>query len=1067
VVPAADRTPLLVADTATCPSSAPDEVSASTQAHRCASRILVAEATDETSQTFANPDGTYTWESSVRPRFARAADGSWVPADATLVTNADGSVSPKASTFPMVFSGGGTAALITANRGGKALSLSWKGTLPKPVLSGNMATYPDVMSGVDLRVIADVDGFSEHVVLKNRAAAALAKVRSLRLNMTGTGLTIRRDATGGLSAVDAGGDAVFSAGTPLMWDSSHNVERTALLESGDYAAAEGVLPKIRNVGLAVDNGDLVLTPDAAMLDDASAVYPVVIDPTVVGAKNHWIELSKSDPTVSYWDAPDGTFATTDSTNGLARVGLSDWQSPVYTMRPVFEMNTTAVKNVGKVTAASFRLAQRWSGVKCTDTPPPSNVGLYWTPPITSTTNWNTSWNLGGSGWTNRIGVNAEAHRTDMTGATCGPADVTFDLTGSISTMGLGGYDTLTLGLKGEDETVHSTWKRYLNDAANSPTLSITYDAKPVVNSVSTSPSTSCVTGSGRPVIPSVAPTLSANVSDPEGHTLSATFEWWAVGGSTAIGSATVSNVASGTTASKQISSGQLTGGGNYQWRVTVSDGSTPVTSSWCEFTTMVLDPPAAGCPATLTPGDFNGDGVRDRVIADPKATVNSVSNAGAVYLLDGASGAERTLQEGLDGVPDSPESNDQFGYALSVYDANRDGCADLAVGVPFEDIGTTVDGGVVYLIYGSPTGLGKGPAALTIQQGAALPNGRGTVPDSVESSDWFGYSVSGGVTSAGESFLIIGAPGEDQGSNYDAGTVHYLRGAVDVKFDGQSPQGAESDDREGFSVASSPYQFAIGVPGEAAAAGTEQAGAVCVLNHNSGATAPTGIRCFVQGDDTTGDTAERGDWFGKSIAMVPYRPVGAAAGVADSLLAVGAPGEDIGTVADAGYVHQFLVTTTTGSQLAMLAQGSSGISGSNEAGDYWGERVVLVNRNPSAEASASTVLIAVGKPGENLAAAPDFGTIRVFPAGTATIAASTTIERGAPLPGTVTTQELIGGWLYSDGTNLLVPSPYSGRAVFVIPWANLASGNATPTVTYAPGQGGIPASTVSFGLAVG
>jgi len=1052
------------AQAAVCVDSLADEVSAVAEARRCGKRVLVSGATDETSQTFANADGTFTWESSVRSRFARSADGSWVTADATLVANADGTVSPKAATISMVFSGGGaTVPLVTATRDGKSLSLSWKGSLPKPALAGNVATYVEVMPGVDLRVIADVDGFSEHLVIKTPQASAHVALRPLHLGVEGKGVTVRRDATGGMSAVDADGEVVFSAGTPLMWDSSDGPARARLLAEGDAEAAADVRPKSKPVGLAVNNGNLVLTPDAVMLADESLTYPVIIDPTVSGAKNHWTELSKSDPTISYFDVTDGTFSSTDSTNGLTRVGLSDWQTPVYTMRPVFEMNTSAVAGKGKVTAASFRLAQRWSGVKCTDTPGPSAVGLYWTPSITSTTNWNTSWNSTGSGWTNRIGTNSEAHRTDITG-TCGPADVTYDLTGSIAAMGLGCCNTLTLGLKGENETAHTSWKRYLNNATNSPTMSITYNAKPVISATATNPVTSCVTGTGRPVLATLVPTLSATATDPEAGNLSATFEWWAVGGASAIGTATVSSFASGGTASVQIPTGQLAGVGNYQWWVTISDGATPVSSSWCEFSTMVLDPPAAGCPATLTPGDFNGDGVADRVIGDPLVMVNSQSAAGAIHLIDGVTGAVRTLQQGVDGVPDTVEANDRFGQTLAVFDANRDGCDDLAIGSPYEDNGTTVDAGAVYLLFGSPSGLGKGPSALTILQGAALPNGRGTVPDAPESNDWFGFSLAGGVTSAGEPFLVIGAPGEDS----DAGTVHYLRGTVNIKFDGQSPQGSELDDREGFSVAASPYQFAIGIPGEQQGTNTQQAGAACVLNHNSGATAPTGIRCLVQGDDAnSGEAAERGDWFGKSLAMIPYRPVRAAAGVQNSMLVIGTPGEDIGSVSDAGQIHQYLITTTHASLLAITAQSSAGISGSNEAGDYFGERVVAVNRNPSVETSPTTVLVAVGVAGQDHSAGVDSGTIRVFAGGTTAVVSDVTVDRAGAIPGSPTRAELVGAWLASDGTNLLVSVPYGNTGVYGVPWANLAAGNGASTVTYLPGQSEIPSSTTGFGLSVG
>ncbi|WP_238010151.1 hypothetical protein KZZ52_05455 [Dactylosporangium sp. AC04546] len=1051
----------------TCPAGVAGRTAAADAARRCSGRVLVSDATDETSQTFANPDGTYTWESSVRTRFAKAADGTWTTADATLVTSLDGTISPRAATFPMVFSGGGKGApLIRADRNGRRLSVGWKGTLPKPVLSGNVATYPDVLPGVDLRVVAGVDGFAEHVVVRNRAAARQASVRQLRLGLIGEGLTIQRDPSGGMRAVDEAGSVVFAAGTPLMWDSSDVTARNRLLQAGRVNEAGDVVPRTRPVQLAVDGGDLVLTPDTAMLDDDAVEYPVVIDPTVVGARNHWTELSKSSPDQSYYDAPNGTFSSTDGTNGLARVGLSDWQSPVFTMRPVFELDTSGFMGKGKVTSATFTLAQRWSGVTCSQGP--GAVGLFWTPPITASTTWNTGWNASGTGWGSQIGTTSAAYRSDMTGS-CGPNDVSFDITAWASTIGLGCCTAVTLGLKALDETNHNTWKRYLNDATNSPKLSVTYNATPTVTARATVPASACVTGSGRPTIGSVVPRLSATASDTENDPMSAVFEWWAVGGTAQIGSATVSGVTSGATASTQVPTGQLAGGGAYQWRVTVSDGSTSVTSPWCEFATAVVDPQAAGCPATLTPGDVNGDGVADRLIGDPKSPAGSLANAGAVILVDGASGAVRTLQVGVEGVPGTAAANDEFGTSLAVYDANLDGCADVAVGAPMRDSNGQADSGAVYLLYGSPQGLAKGPATMVVTQGAALPNGRGTVPDQTEAGDWFGYSLAGGTTAANEPYLVIGAPGEDVGSVFDAGTVHYLRGTVNVKFDGQSPQGAETDDRTGTAVTASPYHIAVASPGEAQGAGSEFAGSVCLLNHNSGATAPVGVRCLVQGDDTYGaESPERGDGFGTAIAMVPYRRPGSPAGAVESLLVVGVPGEDIGTAVDAGMVQQYVVTNAGAVHVGTVGGGTPGVGEGDQAGAYFGRRVVAVNRDPAAEASASTVLIAVGLAGKDRGSTVDSGAIRVFAGGTNILTSSVLVERrSGALPGSPAGQELLGGWLASDGTNLLVPVVWINRAVYVIPWSSLATGGAAPTRTYTPGQGGIPTTVTAFGSALG
>ena len=51
-------------------------------------------------------------------------------------------------------------------------------------------------------------------------------------------------------------------------------------------------------------------------------------------------------------------------------------------------------------------------------------------------------------------------------------------------------------------------------------------------------------------------------------------------------------------------------------------------------------------------------------------------------------------------IVDTAETSDSFGNSLAVGDFNGDDRDDLAIGVPFEDIGTTTDAGMVNVIYG-------------------------------------------------------------------------------------------------------------------------------------------------------------------------------------------------------------------------------------------------------------------------------------------------------------------------------------------------------------------------------
>jgi hypothetical protein len=82
------------------------------------------------------------------------------------------------------------------------------------------ATYPEVLSGVDLVLTARDTGFSFVLVVKDRKAARNPRLRALALGTSLSGLTWQKGDDGGLRAVDAKGRAVLEAPAPRVWDSA-------------------------------------------------------------------------------------------------------------------------------------------------------------------------------------------------------------------------------------------------------------------------------------------------------------------------------------------------------------------------------------------------------------------------------------------------------------------------------------------------------------------------------------------------------------------------------------------------------------------------------------------------------------------------------------------------------------------------------------------------------------------------------------------------------------------------------------------------------------------------------
>ncbi|MFC9030581.1 FG-GAP-like repeat-containing protein [Streptomyces arboris] len=118
------------------------------------------------------------------------------------------------------------------------------------------------------------------------------------------------------------------------------------------------------------------------------------------------------------------------------------------------------------------------------------------------------------------------------------------------------------------------------------------------------------------------------------------------------------------------------------------------------------------------PQDINGDGYRDVVLPAPGATVKGRSGAGAVVVLygsaKGVSAAKRVvITQESPGVPGAAEAGDAFGASSAVADLDKDGYADIVIGIPYESVGTTRAAGSAVVLWGSRNGLVSGAALPT------------------------------------------------------------------------------------------------------------------------------------------------------------------------------------------------------------------------------------------------------------------------------------------------------------------------------------------------------------------
>jgi hypothetical protein len=110
-----------------------------------------------------------------------------------------------------------------------------------------------------------------------------------------------------------------------------------------------------------------------------------------------------------------------------------------------------------------------------------------------------------------------------------------------------------------------------------------------------------------------------------------------------------------------------------------------------------------------SPGDLDGDGFPDVLLAQPEADVGAV-NSGAVYVYRGsATGVAPVAAQVLPGL----DRREEQGRAMAVADFDHDGRLDLAVGAPRAD-SAGVDIGVVRIYRGAAAGLFEAQPWLTL-----------------------------------------------------------------------------------------------------------------------------------------------------------------------------------------------------------------------------------------------------------------------------------------------------------------------------------------------------------------
>ena len=529
--------PVHLAPAATVAHTPMTAARASTQSRATGQPVVADAMTTPTSQTTANPDGTFTLTTSPTPVRARK-NGTWVSLDATLSRNGDGTYSPAASTGALVLSGGGSGPLAMLDLGGRQLSVTLPAALPTPTISGDTATYPSILPDTDLVVTATAQGgYSDVFVVKSAAAATNPTLSNLmKASVAASGLTVASDTAGELTATDPGGATLFTAPTATAWDSTTTAVSSAIRAR---AAAPSPSPTPTPTGVdpvsgapltsSVDGpgehahtaplnatytaGTLTLTPPASLLTGSTTTYPVYLDPSVGPAVSAWTMVNSAFPDQSYYGV---------GTKGHMQVGdngVLEGCAPCFTARSFTTLNLSGVPAGAVVSDAQVNF---WEDVapSCS----PRNVDLYVTGPIyPASSPTKTTWNHQPSWGASPIGTANVAKGYSG----CSAGGVGFGIKNQVISA-LSGGKTLTLGLQAHDESDEYAWKQFNGNVPGetATNASVTYDLYPNTPSgLKTSPSTNCASGT----VGDTGMALYAAVSSPVGNNLTTTFNLYRYG----------------------------------------------------------------------------------------------------------------------------------------------------------------------------------------------------------------------------------------------------------------------------------------------------------------------------------------------------------------------------------------------------------------------------------------------------------------------------------------------------------------------------------------------------------
>jgi hypothetical protein len=520
-------------------SPAADAALAMTAAQRADVPVEDLSQRSETTKVFANPDGSWTAESSSGPVRTQDAEGRWHEIDTSLVP-VDGGFEPRHAIGDLHVSDGGDKTFASLDVDGRDLAWRWPDSLPQPEISGSTATYPNAADGADLVVTATPSGFRQDIVLHEAPAEPI----SFSTPVLTSGPTVSETEDGGLAIQTRDGDELVTAPTPVMYDATEDA-------SGAPLNVEPLATRVEST----DTGAVItLDPSEEFLNDPATQYPVTVDPTYssFASVDTWVSTSNTSA-VHPWD-PDLVVGTQNGGDYRYRSFLKFPTGP-WDGKSV-KSATLTLRNFDALTCAGSAIQVR------------RLVEAY---------------NNGSTNWANQPST-ITTGASNLSGSfgyssACPSDNAVWNVT-SIAQAWAGSAPNYGIRVAAVNEDWNSSFRKYrsadYDDAPGfEPKLVVNY------NTIPATPSELAVSTLAEGFVTTITPTLSARVTDGDNTPLTATFKVWDDTDGAQIWSKSVTQTTANTTVSVSVPAGVTVLGHDYHFTVQSSDNidSSPLKAS--------------------------------------------------------------------------------------------------------------------------------------------------------------------------------------------------------------------------------------------------------------------------------------------------------------------------------------------------------------------------------------------------------------------------------------------------------------------------------------------------------